>query len=81
MNEPLSIRILSLTEIDSVHSWFATLFRSFGMDGNELDEAISACFRQAVIHLDAHRDAKDEKRNRLRVIDGGRGDRSLEPSA
>ena len=73
--EPLHIYNLSLTETDNVHKWMRTLFQSFGINGHELDEAISAAFRSAVASIDNHRQAKldadDDKkqgRSHLRLV-------------
>ena len=68
MTDSYAIKSLSLTEIENVHQWLATMFRSFGMTGDELDQAIATCFRQACMHLDDYRAARLQARNRLRVV-------------
>ena len=70
---PIPIQTLSLTEIDNVHGWMATLFRSFGIQGHELDVAISESFRTAFQAIDRHRLAKQETkewRAGLRIVGG-----------
>ena len=71
----IKIQTLSVTEIDNVHAWMANLFRSFGMQGDELDHAIVGAFSPAIQSIDRHRlskleaDAEAEaKRAHLKVV-------------
>jgi hypothetical protein len=70
-----AIKTLSETEIYSVHTWCGDLFKSFGMTGDQLDQATATTFRLAWQAIDQHRLAKaqaqadkDAARSRLRVV-------------
>jgi hypothetical protein len=62
------IRTLSEFETNAIHGWMESLFRSHGLQGPELDEAVATCFRVACISIDGHRLAKHAVRSNLRLV-------------
>lgn len=70
-----AIQTLSVAEIDSVHTWMGSLFKSFGITGDDLDHATADAFRVAWKAIDKHRLAKAQQeadkavvRSRLTVV-------------
>jgi len=65
----VTVTTMSLVEMDAVHTWMGTLFKSFGIKGEELDRAIVASFYPALRSIENHRLEKPAKRARLKLVE------------
>lgn len=68
--EPLPIHTMSEEEMTVLHSTIAGALRRAGLTGPTLDHAIAASYREALLHIEVHRQHDQKRRESMRVVGG-----------